>query len=80
MKRAKPFKGRVIVVRGQLIGGVYGDTEAESILRSIRRRYTKMGLTPPPMTTTPIHSREWLDSWVAEDIHRQVTKSSPEGS
>jgi hypothetical protein len=74
MANAKPFKGVVIVLRGQIISGVWDQNEASGIIRSIERRYRKVGLKPPPMTTTVIHSREWFDSWINEDVYRQVLK------
>lgn len=75
MSRAKPFKGVVIVLRGQIVNGVWDQREAEGIIRGIERRYRKVGLKPPPMTTTVVHTREWFESWVNEDINRQVIKA-----
>lgn len=78
--RTRPFKGRLIVLRGRIIAGVYGDTEADQIIRSVRNRYLKAGLVPPPMTTTVLHGREWLDSWVTEDLFKRCTESTGKGT
>lgn len=75
MSRTK-HGSRLIVLRGQIVAGPFGDREAEVILRSIERRYRKVGLKPPPLTTTVLHPAVWLDSWVAEDIHRQCLKDT----
>jgi hypothetical protein len=72
--RPKPFKGVVIVLRGQIVSGVWDQDEANGVIRGIERRYRDVGLKPPPMATTVIHSREWFESWVNEDVHRQVIK------
>lgn len=75
---ARPYKGRLIVVRGTVVAGPYGDTEADQVVRRIRRRYTDVGLRPPPITTQLLHSREWMDSWVDEDVYRQCRKATGE--
>jgi hypothetical protein len=75
MSRTK-HGSRLIVLRGQVVAGPFGDREAEVILRSIERRYRKVGLRPPPLATTVLHPGAWLDSWVAEDIYRQCAKDA----
>jgi hypothetical protein len=67
--------GRLIVLRGRILVGPFGDREAESILRSITNRYRKLGLQPPKfITTTILHPRPFLESWVTEDIQRTIQK------
>lgn len=68
--------GRYIVMRGHLLLGPFGEREADAQMRKIEHRYKAVGLKPPPMTTTRAHSREFMDTWVAADINRLVTKEA----
>lgn len=66
----------IVMINGSKIVGPFGQTEAESEIRKIRRRYRAVGLTPPRLDATRVQPREYADSWVAEDITRRCMSAT----
>lgn len=67
----------IVTVDRKIIAGPFGQTEAQNLVRQLDARYLRMGMQPPPMNAQRLHTPEWLESWVTEDIQRKCTGPEP---
>lgn len=68
----------IVTLNRQVIAGPFGQTEAQNLVQQLDRRYRKLGMQPPPMNAQRLHTPEWLESWVTEDIQRRLAATDPE--